>query len=309
MEKMQEARMAEKSLREAMEKDANCNRITVEQRVAHVHNLQYKEGVEIFAVQCETIQQAAIADNISSLRSFIDDGEIDSQDVLGNTAVHKAVERGCKNALEELHKHHANMEVQNEQGWTPAHVAVNVGRGDMLEMLFEMHARLDIRDMSGATPAHYAAQKNAVDLLQVLYTNQELPLTNDCLDIPANNGCRPSHLAAQHDALEALDFLYRHDVDLGQRDKFGEAPAHKAARGQHIKTMKGLRKIKMDFGQCNFEEDSPADLEADRSRFWTEGAESVMSLRELAKLKRDGKINHEEFARLRNRAIAAAEET
>ena len=34
-----------------------------------------------------------------------------------------------------------------------------------------------------------------------------------------------------------------------------------------------------------------------------------MSLRELAKLKRDGKINHEEFARLRNRAIAAAEET
>ena len=33
-----------------------------------------------------------------------------------------------------------------------------------------------------------------------------------------------------------------------------------------------------------------------------------MSLRELAKLKRDGKINHEEFSRLRNRAIAAADE-
>ena len=29
----------------------------------------------------------------------------------------------------------------------------------------------------------------------------------------------------------------------------------------------------MDFGQCNVEEDTPADLEADRSRFWTEGAE------------------------------------
>ena len=86
----------------------------------------------------------------------------------------------------------------------------------LFEMLFEMHARLDIRDMSGSTPAHYAAQKNAVDLLQVLYTNQELPLTKDCLDVAANNGCRPSHLAAQHDALEALDFLFRHGVDLGQ---------------------------------------------------------------------------------------------
>ena len=47
--------------------------------MAHVHDLQYKEGVEIFAVQCETIQQAAIADNISSLRMFIDDGDIDTQ--------------------------------------------------------------------------------------------------------------------------------------------------------------------------------------------------------------------------------------
>ena len=57
-----------------------------------------------------------------------------------------------------------------------------------------------------------------------------------------------------------------------------------------------------------YPQQSSADLEADRSRYWTEGSESVMSLRELAKLKRDGKINHEEFSRLRNRAIAAADE-
>ena len=101
----------------------------------------------------------------------------------------------------------------------------------------------------------------------------------------------PAHIAAGFDCLEALDFLYRHGCALDPRDVTGEMPCHKAARGGHNRTLRGLKKINMDFGVANVDEDSTNDIVDDKSRFWKEGGgESMKSLRELAKMRRDGKL-------------------
>ena len=89
----------------------------------------------------------------------------------------------------------------------------------------------------------------------------------------------------------------------------GEMPCHKAARGGHHRTLRGLRKINMDFGVANVDEDSTTDIVSDKSRFWKEsGGESMKSLRELAKMRRDGKLSQREFQRLKIAALDEADE-
>ena len=131
----------------------------------------------------------------------------------------------------------------------------------------------------------------------------------DSRSIASKNGITPAHIAAGFDCLEALDFLYRHGCALDPRDVTGEMPCHKAARGGHHRTLRGLRKINMDFGVANVDEDSTTDIVSDKSRFWKEsGGESMKSLRELAKMRRDGKLSQREFQRLKIAALDEADE-
>lgn len=91
-----------------------------------------------------------------------------------------------------------------------------------------------------------------------------------------------------------------------RQDAFGETPAHKAARSQQWRTVRGLQKLGVvDLGVANVDEDSASDLLADKSRFWSEegSSESLRSLRVLAKMRRDGEVNHSDFRRLKSSAI------
>lgn len=158
---------------------------------------------------------------------------------------------------------------------------------------------------------HYF-QVNRVDILEALYQCQDASVTRsaaaEVLSTPSLNGATPAHVAAQFGNLEALDFLHRRGVDLTVVDAFGETPAHKAARAQQWRAVRGLQKLAptaVNLGVGNVDEDSAADLLADKSRFWNDddSSESLRSLRELAKMRRDGEVNHSDFRRMKTSAI------
>jgi|AntAceMinimDraft_5_1070358.scaffolds.fasta_scaffold71368_3 hypothetical protein len=150
-------------------------------------------------------------------------------------------------------------------------------------------------------------------MLEALYQCQDTSTNRlgaaRVLSTASLNGATPAHVAAQFGCLEALGFLHRRGVDLSAKDAFGETPVHKAARAQQWRTVRGLQQLGpgacADLGAGNVDEDSAADLLADKSRFWSEegSSESLRSLRELAKMRRDGEVNHSDFRRLKAAAI------
>ena len=300
MEEMAAKKKAAADLRKSLEEYKRSGRFTVPDRVNHIRKLQKVDGVEIYAVQYTTIQRAAQTSDVAGIRYFVAKGMLNDADEMGNTALHEGARFGYQNIVRELCAQGCDVNTRNNIGQTPAHLATAGGHGDLLELIYDKGGDLTLPDAGGSTCAHYAAQVNRVDILETLYRLQDFPLGPEVLSIASKNGITPAHIAAGFDCLEALDFLYRHGCALDPRDVTGEMPCHKAARGGHNRTLRGLKKINMDFGVANVDEDSTNDIVDDKSRFWKEGGgESMKSLRELAKMRRDGKLSHREFQRMK----------
>lgn len=305
MQGLQAKQLEAKRIRENFQQLSNESFLEIPDRVQNIHDLQFDDGEDIFAMQVRTIQDAATSDCVLAVRRFLDPEEINKCDGYGNSGVHSAVKAGAVKTLAELHQHGADMNIRNNQGWSPAHVAAMVHRPAMLEMLYRMGSNMTSHDATGSTPAHYAAQNNDVDALDMIYHSQEMPYKPDVIDTASTNGMRPSHTAALHDSLEALMYLQRHGVDLNQRDNSGETPAHKAVRNQNTRTIGGLKNMdSVDFKIANNTEDSAANLETDNPRLYNERSETPMvTVRELTKQLKDGTITRDEFRRLKNQAI------
>jgi hypothetical protein len=309
MEEQAKKKTRAAQLKKNLNEIAKHGRLSTSDRVHHIRKLQKVDGVEIYAIQYTTIQRAAATDNVAGVRYFIARGDLNKPDDNGNTALHEACRFGYLNVVRALASASVFANPKNKMGQTPAHLAVSGGQPHLLELLADLGADLCAPDAGGATPAHYAAQVNRVDILEALYQLQERPLTPAPLSIPSRNGSTPAHVAAASGNVEALDFLYRAKVDLNCQDAFGETPSHKAARAQHHGAIKCLAKIhaaggSVDFTTGNFEEDTTNDLLVDKSRYWNqEGGESLSSLRELARLRKNGEITHSDFQRLKSGSV------
>mmetsp|Transcript_19153 Transcript_19153/g.34765 ORF Transcript_19153/g.34765 Transcript_19153/m.34765 type:complete len:316 (+) Transcript_19153:109-1056(+) len=309
MEAQNQKKQAAADLKKNLDSLAKNGRFTVAERVNHIRKTQKVDGIEIYAVQHTTIQRAAQTDNVAGVRFFIVKGHLDNKDASGATALHEAARFGYHNVVNELAEAGADVHQRNNIGQAAVHLCVAGGHPHILELLAGMGADLAAPDSGGASPAHYAAQVNRTDILEALYRLQARPLGPAVLSAASTNGLTPAHIAAQFGCVEALDLMHRSGVDLGARDAFGETPAHKSARAQHWKCVQALQRMggaASDFTCCNVEEDTPNDLLVDKSRFWSEGdgaAESAKSLRELAKLRRDGAISQSDFRQMSRSAI------
>lgn len=100
---------------------------------------------------------AAEFDNVAVCRHLLvkmikNGGSMDDVDVMGRTALMKAVSHNNTNIVSYLIEQQANLDIQNQQGNTAVNLAVLRDHGDALQYLIAAKANLDIADDDLDTP-------------------------------------------------------------------------------------------------------------------------------------------------------------
>ena len=94
--------------------------------------------------------------DIERMRRLLDMGiELESQDDVGNVALHFAAE-GEPKLCRELIERGAKPDIQNKQGTTPLMAAISFGDVDCVKLLIEAGARIDLVDRNGLTALELA---------------------------------------------------------------------------------------------------------------------------------------------------------
>uniref|UniRef100_A0ABD2WRW7 Uncharacterized protein n=1 Tax=Trichogramma kaykai TaxID=54128 RepID=A0ABD2WRW7_9HYME len=211
--------------------------------------------------------------------------QVNSQDKLGNTALHLALGLGdgCKNLVELLLQNGADPNLPNKDGLTPVHVicAKNEVCGDLtlaefIKLNNEKLVLVDTQDKRGQTPLHYAlAQGYNKETVQVLLKNGANPNQVDV------EGLTPLHVLCNR----GRDFG-KNDVDLSDLflmikdgthqplkvdaiDKYGWTPLHYALiQGYNKRIVQVLLKNGANPNQVDGEGSTLLHVLCNRDRFF-----------------------------------------
>lgn len=181
--------------------------------------------------------------------------ELDTQDKMGNTAIHYAAQGNCSKTLRRLIGAKAKI-LDNNGGWTPLHHAACYQRDQcFVSALLRYHPAVDRRTNAGKTPLTLSALHNQIGSAQALieadanidtrdiagWTPLRMAIqsgSRDCLELLMNTGPNLNsdperqetvlHWAAQCSDVGVLECLQRHDLDMV--DKNGRDVAGKTAR-------------------------------------------------------------------------------
>nr|CAB3221735.1 ankyrin repeat domain-containing protein 11 [Phallusia mammillata] len=107
----------------------------------------------------------------------------------GETPLHLATIRGDLNAITELIKQGADINVQDYAGWTPLHEACNHGYHDIAKYLLESGANVNSKGFENDYPLHDAVSNNHRALVGLLLKHGANPL------LPNKHGERPMDLS------------------------------------------------------------------------------------------------------------------
>jgi ankyrin repeat protein len=137
---------------------------SVDERVTHYKDLQYKEHQQLFVVLYTDIHKAASDNSVSGIIYFLKYHKskikvhVDDFDKNGNCAIHLAAEKGCNDAIKCLLKHGSSVNIRNSSGNTPLMFACKENMLDSILLLIEFGADSKLTNQSGFNCIHYAAQ-------------------------------------------------------------------------------------------------------------------------------------------------------
>lgn len=93
---------------------------------------------------------------------------IEAQDDLQYTPLHRATHWGYINSIKALLAAHANVEAQNDQHFTPLHWAAYWGYAEAIKELLAAGAHIEAQTITHATPLHLAAMQGNTEALKIL---------------------------------------------------------------------------------------------------------------------------------------------
>ncbi|KAL7287869.1 hypothetical protein TKK_0017933 [Trichogramma kaykai] len=183
--------------------------------------------------------------------------QLDAQDKLGNTPLHVAAHKCCRNLIEFLLRKGADPNVTTTEenvGLTPLHICtMNNSDEDLVQMFFQLcnelnhPPQLNVQDKSGNSPLHWALRLNYtadVSLDDLRFDELNHPLQIDARD---KCGKTPLHLALQYRndivAEILMIFLLRRGANPNGADALGSTPLHEIC---NKKKDKGLAKLFFD---------------------------------------------------------------
>jgi hypothetical protein len=100
------------------------------------------------------LHYAARSGQHESIKSFIAQGfNLDSRNLLGETALHLAAKHGHTESVRALLEHSCGVNCVDCHGQTALHLAAQIGCVEVVILLLEHGARKDLRDQKGKTAA------------------------------------------------------------------------------------------------------------------------------------------------------------
>lgn len=93
--------------------------------------------------------------------------DINSQDLNGDTAIHKSIQNGFLRSTEVLIEYGADIHIVNQRGQTALHIASENQFNIIAELLFKNGATVDIEDINGQTPLSIVSNTNNTYLVEL----------------------------------------------------------------------------------------------------------------------------------------------
>ncbi|XP_071099824.1 transient receptor potential cation channel subfamily A member 1 homolog isoform X3 [Haliotis cracherodii] len=175
------------------------------------------------------------------------DNIINTEDNIGNTALHLAAQNGHTEIVKKmLEKHKAEHGRKNDRERTALHLAAEKGHTQTVGVIVARHKQgVFAEDQDRNTPLHLAAKGGHKDTVQLLVKNGA--------DMNQMNvhGMTPLDLAAKHGEVEICEMLARKDPQMGREKGCNECPLHLACREGHLNVAMFLLQTKADMTHRN----------------------------------------------------------
>ncbi|XP_055621544.1 transient receptor potential cation channel subfamily A member 1 isoform X6 [Toxorhynchites rutilus septentrionalis] len=191
-----------------------------------------------------TAAHQAAARNRVSILSFIhvQGGDLNAQDMFGNTPLHVAVENDALDAMEHLLQIPVVTNILNEKKLAPVHLATELNKVKCLQVMGKFRDVIDIQQGGehGRTALHLAAIYDNEECARILISE-----FGACPRKPCNNGYYPIHEAAKNASSKTMEVFFQWGESKGCTreemisfyDSEGNVPLHSAVHGGDIKAV------------------------------------------------------------------------
>ena len=153
---------------------------------------------------------------------------LDTQDIVGRTALIHASQKGHIEVVKILCKYNADKEVKDENGWTPLIHAAWQGFFDVVVLLLRNGTQTDIQDNDMYNALHYASIRGHKEIVNILIVSGANP------DMKDNIGCTALSRAFQCKHREITKILIKGGANIEDIDNMGNSSIHIACMSQDI---------------------------------------------------------------------------
>ena len=207
-----------------------------------------------------SVQNVVIEGEENLVRMLLEhNADVNIQDKLGYTPLHRCALSGDKNLARLLLEHNADVNIQDGSGCTPLHQCAINGDKNLARLLLEHNADVNIQDKFGFTPLHFLVIVGDENLVRLLLHH------NADVNIQDQRGCTPLHVSSRQghtNQRKIIDLLVKHGAQIiNMSDAEGLTPLHIAVRSRNAQAVKQLVDLGADVDVVKANKKDAVELE------------------------------------------------